>query len=239
VGLAISRGLRSYFATRRLLTDWLANSTQIELEGIGVPTFVLQHRFPIIAVVGAIRPRLFIADHVLESLSAEELAAAVSHECGHLAAHDNFKRSVMRISRAALLLIPCGRSLDRMWSDASESAADEHAAERSSLVALNLASALVRIAKMIPKGQQQIMPASVSAFLSDDEDTPRVKVRVRRLVELAATEPRQLVSSAPLFRLMPWLVLTALVVTGVSIESRPQVLAAVHTFLEQVVKLLS
>src|SRR5919205_3306798 len=78
VGLAISRGLRSYFATRRLLNDWLANSTQIELEGIGVPTFVLQHSFPLVAVVGALRPRLFIADHVLESLSAEELAAAVS-----------------------------------------------------------------------------------------------------------------------------------------------------------------
>ncbi|HJT67204.1 MAG TPA: M56 family metallopeptidase [Pyrinomonadaceae bacterium] len=239
VGLAIARGVRSWLATRSLLKQWLATSTPIQLDAIAVPTFVVQHSFPIIAVVGALRPRLFIAHQVLDSLSQEELAAAIAHECGHLAAHDNFKRSVMRISRAALLLIPCGRSLDRAWSDASESAADEHAAERSSLVALNLASALVRIAKMIPKGQQQIMPASASAFLSDDEDTPRVKLRVRRLVELAATEPRQLVSSARLFRLMPWLVLTALVVTGVSIESRPQVLAAVHTFLEQVVKFLS
>ena len=239
VALAIVRGVRSWLATRSLLKQWLATSTPIHLDAIAVPTFVVQHPFPIIAVVGALRPRLFIAHQVLDSLSQEEMAAAIAHECGHLAAKDNFKRSVMRISRAALLLIPCGRSLDRAWSDASESAADEHAAERSSLVALNLASALVRIAKMIPKGQQQIMPASVSAFLSDDEDTPRVKVRVRRLVELAATDPRQLVSSAPLFRLMPWLVLTALVVTGVSIESRPQVLVAVHAFLEQVVKFLS
>ena len=239
IALAISRGLRSWLATRSLLKQWLATSTRIHLDAIAVPTFVVQHPFPIIAVVGALRPRLFIAHQVLESLSQEELAAAIAHECGHLAAHDNFKRSVMRISRAALLLIPCGRSLDRAWSDASESAADEHAAERSSLVALNLASALVRVAKMIPKGQRQIMPASVSAFLAGDEDTPGVKVRVRRLVELAASDPRQLVSSAPLFRFMPWLVLTALVITGVSIESRPQVLAAVHTFLEQVVKLLS
>src|SRR6185369_515098 len=239
VALAVWRGVRSWLATRSLLNEWLASSTPIQLAGIDVPTFVVQQRFPIIAVVGALRPRLFIAGQVLESLSEEELAAAIAHESGHLAAHDNFKRSVMRVSHAALLLIPCGRSLDRAWSDASESAADEHAAQRSSLVALNLASALVRIAKMIPKGQQQIMPASVSAFLSDDEDTPRVKVRVRRLVELAVTDSRQLVSSAPLFRFMPWLVLTALVVTGVSIESRPQVLAAVHTFLEQVVKFLS
>jgi Zn-dependent protease with chaperone function len=238
VALAISRGIRSWLATRSLLKQWLASSTPIEIDSINVRTFVFAHSFPIIAVVGALRPRLFIADQVLESLSHEELAAAIAHEYGHLAAHDNFKRSVMRISRAALLLIPCGRSLDRAWIDASESAADEHAAQQSSLVALNLASALVRIAKMIPKGQQQIMPASVSAFLAN-EDTPRVRVRVRRLVELAAADPRSLASSAPLIRLMPWVVLTVFVVISVMIESRPQVLASVHHFIEEVVKFLS
>jgi Zn-dependent protease with chaperone function len=239
VGLAISRGLRSWLATRSLLKEWLASSTPVQLETIAVPTYVLRHTFPIIAVVGAIRPRLFIADQVFASLSGEELAAAIAHEYGHLAAHDNFKRSVMRISRAALLLIPCGRWLDRAWSEASESAADEHAAQRSSLVALNLASALVRIAKMIPKGQQQIMPASVSAFLAGNEDTPRVRVRVKRLVELAATDPRQLVSTAPLVRLMPWIALTLLVVISIMVESRPQVLATVHQFVEEVVRFLS
>jgi len=239
VGLAISRGLRSWLATRSLLKEWLASSTPVRIEQIEVPTFVLRHPFPIIAVVGAIRPRLFIADQVFASLSREELAAALAHEYGHLAAHDNFKRSVMRISRAALLLIPCGRSLDRAWSEASESAADEYAAQRSSLVALNLASALVRIAKMIPKGQQQIMPASVSAFLAGNEDTPRVRVRVRRLVELAATDPRQLVTSAPLVRFMPWIALTAVVMISIMIESRPQVLATVHSFVEEVVRFLS
>jgi Zn-dependent protease with chaperone function len=238
VGLAISRGIRTWLATRSLLKDWLANSTRIELEAMSVPTFVLQHSFPIIAVVGAIRPKLFIADHVLESLSTEELAAAVTHECGHLAAHDNFKRSVMRVSRAALLLIPCGRSLDRAWSEASESAADEHAAQESSLVALNLASALVRIARMIPSGQRQEIPTAVSAFLAGD-DSPGVKVRVRRLVELAATDPRLLVSNASIVRFVPWLVLVAFVVAGVTIESRPQVLAAVHHFVEHVVVVLS
>ncbi|HKG48635.1 MAG TPA: M56 family metallopeptidase [Pyrinomonadaceae bacterium] len=238
VGLAISRGIRTWLATRSLTKDWLANSTRIEVEAISVPTFVLQHSFPIIAVVGAIRPRLFIADHVLESLSTEELAAAVAHECGHLAAHDNFKRSMMRVSRAALLLIPCGRSLDRAWSEASESAADEHAAQQSSFVALNLASALVRIARMIPSGQRQQIPAAVSAFLSGD-DSPGVKVRVKRLVELASTDPRQLVSNASIVRFVPWFVLALIVVVGVTIESRPQVLATVHHFVEHVVVVLS
>lgn len=237
VSLAIWRGIRSWLATRSLLKDWMAASTRIELEAISVPTYVLDHSFPIIAVVGALRPRLFIANQVLESLTREELAAAIAHEYGHLAAGDNFKRSVMRVSRAALLLIPCGRSLDRAWSDASESAADEYAAQKSSLVALNLASALVRIARMIPKGQQQIMPAAVSAFLS--EESPGVKVRVRRLVELASTDPRLLVSNASIVRFTPWFVLALMVVVGVTIESRPQVLAGVHHLVEEVVVLLS
>lgn len=239
VGLALLRGVRSWLATRSLLRTWLSASTPIKLDAISVPTFVLQHSFPIIAVVGAIRPRMFIATHVLESLSEEELAAAIAHEYGHLAAGDNFKRSVMRISRAALLLIPCGRSLDRAWSEASESAADEHAAQKSSLVALNLASALVRIAKMIPQGQHQIMPAAVSAFLVGNEDAPGVKSRVRRLVELASTDPQLLVSNASIVRFVPWFVLTAAIVASVIIESRPQVLATVHQFVEHVVAVLS
>jgi Zn-dependent protease with chaperone function len=239
VGLAIWRGVRSWAATRSLLRDWLASATPIKLDRLDVPTFVLQHSFPIIAVVGAIRPRLFIASQVFESLSEEELTAAIAHEYGHLAARDNFKRSIMRVSRGALLIIPCGRSLDRAWSDASESAADEYAAQQSSLVALNLASALVRIARMIPKGQLQVMPAAVSTFLIGAEDSPGVKVRVRRLVELAAAEPHSLVSNASLIRFMPWFVLAVIVMLGVTIESRPQVLAGVHTLIERVVAVLS
>ena len=238
VGLAVWRGMRTWFATRLLLKNWLASSARVDLETVNIPTYILEHSFPIVAVVGAIRPQLFIANHVLESLTAEELAAAVAHECGHLAARDNFKRSVMRVSRAALLLIPCGRSLDRAWSEASESAADEYAAQQSSLVALNLASALVRIARMIPTGHRQVIPVAVSAFLGN-EDSPGVKVRVRRLVELAAADPRLLVSNASIVRFVPWFVLTLIVVAGVTLESRPQVLAAVHHLVERVVVVLS
>ena len=239
VALAFWRGLRTWTATRSLLKNWLASSTPITLDAINVPTFVLRHSFPLIAVVGALRPKLFIADHVLASLSKEELAAAIAHEYGHLAAGDNFKRSVMRISRAALLIIPCGRSLDRAWSEASESAADEYAAQKSSLVALNLASALVRIARMIPPGQRQILPAAVSGFLAVNEDAPGVKMRVKRLVELAAIDPQLLSSNASIVRFVPWFVLTVVVVLSVTIESRPQVLAAVHNFVEHVVAVLS
>jgi Zn-dependent protease with chaperone function len=237
VTCAVWRGLRSWLATRSLLKKWLRDATPIKLDGIDVPAFRLSHSFPIIAVVGTLQPRLFIAEHVLHSLSGDELAAAVAHEYGHLAAHDNLKRSLLRASRAALLIIPCGRSLDRAWGEASEAAADEYAAQQSSSVALNLASALVRIARLIPAEEHVVLPSS--AFLVGGEETRGVKARVKRLVELASIDPKSLVSSAPLIRLMPWFVLVGVVVMGLTIERRPAVLAAVHSFVESVVAVLS
>jgi Zn-dependent protease with chaperone function len=238
LGCAIWRGIRSWRATRSLLNTWLASSVPIELDELDVPVFRLSHSFPIIAVVGTFQPRLFIAERVLESLTQEELAAAIAHEYGHMAAHDNLKRSLLRASKAGLLIIPCGRSLDRAWGEASESAADEHAAQKSSAVALNLASALVRIARMIPSGGRHVFPSS-AAYLIGGDETRGVKARVRRLLELSSTEPNMLVTDAPLFRLMPWTFLTFIVLIGVVIESRPQVLVTVHWFIEHVVAFLS
>lgn len=240
VGLAIWRGLRSWWATRSLLKLWMTNSTPAQVDGIDIPAFVFEHSFPIIAVVGMVRPHLFIARQVLASLSKDEMAAAIAHECGHLAAHDNCKRSLLRASKAALLIIPCGRSLDRAWSDASESAADEYAAERSSTLALNLASALVRIARMIPRENCNGLPSLASSFIGVAvAERHGVKGRVRRLLELASSDSSQLISSAPVVRLVPWFFFSMVVLLGVAVESRPQILANVHSLVEQVVALLS
>jgi Zn-dependent protease with chaperone function len=237
VGFAIWRGIRSWLATQALLRMWLANSASIDLNDLNVPAYRLMHSFPIIAVVGTIRPRLFIAEQVLATLTKDELAAAIAHEYGHMAAHDNLKRSMLRLSRAALLVIPCGRSLDRAWGEAAEAAADEHAALKSAAVALNLASALVRVARLIPAEDHHVMASA--AFFVGAEETRGIKARVRRLLELSSTDPNLLVSSAPVFHLLPWLVLIFVFMIGLTIETRPQVLATVHMFIEHVVVVLS
>ena len=82
-----------------------------------------------------------------------------------------------------LTIVPSGRSLDRAWSESVECAADEHAAQLSSDIALNLASALVRIARMVPVGVRTELP--LATFLVGEE-TRGIKVRVRRLVEIAS-----------------------------------------------------
>jgi Zn-dependent protease with chaperone function len=237
VAFALWRGFRSWFATRSLLREWLATSDEIRLDGISTPTFRIRHPFPIIAVVGMFRPRLFIAERVIESLSQEEMVAAIAHECGHLAARDNLKRSLLLACRDALMIVPCGRSIDRAWSENAEAAADEHAADRGSAVALNLASALIEIARMVPAGARPTMPAG--AFLLGD-DTNGVKARVSRLINLATTrqEDRNSRFSALASRLctVVWVALPAIIAV-VLVNSNA--LASLHAAMEHVVKLLS
>ena len=236
VAFALWRGVRSWWATRTLLRKWLAISEPIQLALIGIPTFRIPHSFPIIAVVGTVTPRLFIAESVLLTLNEEELSAAIAHECGHLAARDNLKRSLLRACRDALMMVPYGRSLDRAWAETAECAADEHAAQKSPAIALDLASALVKIAKMIPAGAHAAMP--VAAFLVGNEESRGVKARVAHLLEIATTGDRGRVASTPA-RILSVSLLSLVFVCGVLAASNSQVLAAVHSLIEQAVRVLS
>jgi beta-lactamase regulating signal transducer with metallopeptidase domain len=236
VGLAISRAFRSWLATRSLLRVWLSSAKRVQLAEATAPAFSIKHSFPIIAVVGTIRPRLFIAEQVLDSLSKDELNAAITHECGHLCARDNLKRTLLRACRDVLMLVPCGRSVDRAWAEAAECAADEHAARQSATTALNLASALVRIAKMIPPGAHAKMPVAV--FLVGDEQRG-VKARVRRLLDLASTDYRQQAGHSNVVKALPGLAICSLIVIGVAASSHSELLVSVHRLIEHVVHVLS
>lgn len=237
VTLALSRALRSWFATRRLLQEWLSDAVSIKLSGSDIPTFRIVNRFPIIAVVGTIRPRLFIAEHVLETLSQEELSAAIAHEGGHLRAHDNFKRSLLRACRDALMIVPCGRSLDRAWAEAAECAADEQAAQQSPEIALNLASALVKIAKLVPVGSHVAIP--MAAFLVGAEETRGVKARVGRLLEIASKGQLRRRFNPAISHVVPTASLFGLLALAFMVASNTSVQVTVHNVIERVVQILS
>ena len=237
LGFALWRAVRSAIATRKLARQWLRAAVSIRLPCIDIPTFRISHRFPIIAVVGTLRPRLFIAEQVLASLTEEELAAAIAHESGHLAARDNIKRAVLRGCRDLLTIVPSGRSLDRAWSESVECAADEHAARMSRDIALNLASALVRIARMVPVGVQIELP--LATFLVGEE-TRGIKGRVRLLIEMASTGRSN--GGAQRLRMEttgPAIGLLALFALVVAVATAPHVLLTVHAVIEDVVSLLS
>src|SRR6185312_4722916 len=236
VALALWRGLQSWTATRKLLKQWLAGAHPIKVADVEIPAFSIDHPFPVIAVVGLFHPRLFIARKVLDSLSEEELLAALAHESGHLEARDNLRRTLIRACKDMLTIVPCGRSLDRAWAENAEAAADETAATRGSAVALNLASALIEIARMVSAGGRPTMP--IASFLLGNE-IHGVKGRVRRLLDLAGDRNQRARGTSKYER---WLtrsaVLSSLLVV-VLVLTQTSALSEMHDAIEQVVRILS
>jgi len=235
IAVSIYRGIATHRATAKLTSDWLEQGKPIQIAGIAIESYQIQHAFPLIGIVGFLRPRLFIASQVLKLLTPEEIAAAIAHENGHLAACDNLKRGLLQACRDALLIIPSGRLLDKCWSEASEEAADENAARQGNAVALDLASALVKIARIIPLGARPTMPAGV--FLLGDENTKGIKSRVRRLITLATTE-RQTSRRDVLTSLFVWCPALMLLAGFVTAAASPHLLFRVHYLIEHVVFVL-
>jgi Zn-dependent protease with chaperone function len=172
---------------------------------------------------------------VLDSLSTQELAIALAHERGHLLARDTMKRAVMNFCRDLLPFIGVGRALDRAWAEEAERAADEYAARGDAAGALDLAAALIKIARLMPAGINNVVPAG--AFLLEGADEG-VAGRVRRLAEMASSR-RESAGRESLFSkaLTPATLLLLAVVIAAAAE--PQILSTVYVLAERVVKLLA
>lgn len=238
LALALWRGLAAWLTTRRLVADWLRHAEPVALPGVSLPAYRVAHRFPVIAVVGALRPRLFVAQQLFDALSERELCAALAHECGHLAARDNLKRAVLRACRDVLTIVPAGRTLDRAWNESAEAAADEHAARGGDAgAALDLAAALVKIARLVPPGARPAMPAG--AFLigaAGGGDS--LAWRVRRLTQLAAGNTAGLRADTGALGAWFWAGSCALALAAALVAADTRVLAAMHTALEYAVNAL-
>jgi hypothetical protein len=221
-GLSIAAGLRRLIAdlraTRALRRLWEREGRPVRLPGSRVPACAIRHPFPVVSVVGVLRPRLFVAEQVLRGLSEPELSAVVAHEAGHLASLDNLKRLALRLV-PALPWPELARRLDDAWDEAAEEAADAEAGN-----ALELAAALVKTARLVPPGARLDLPV---AALHRGGSVAR---RVRLLTE--APEPMHAEGAR-----RPWEYALCVAAMLAGSGSAP-VLAAVHEALERLVHLL-
>ena len=184
LALAAWRVAASLAATRKVGRALMRRAEPLDLRGVPVPAFRVEHPLPLVAVVGVFRPKMFVAARLFDALGADEIAAAVSHELGHVSARDNLKRTVMRACRDALLVASWSRQLERAWSAEAESAADEFAARAGGRAqAISLASALVKIARLMP--DTGLAPTPGIALLVDGE--ANVAARVDRLLAFASS----------------------------------------------------
>ena len=235
IGLAGYRVFRTWLATRRLTTSWLRHSERIGVDEVNIPVYRIRHPFPVIAVVGMIRPRMFVASQVFDSLSPDEFRSAIAHEYGHLHAHDNFKRTFLRVCRD-MLVLPLGRELDKAWTENTEAAADEYAANvGGDSMALDLASTLIKIARIAPQNTSPAMP--LGSFLIEAHEGD-LKHRVGKLIELSENHsaPKRLTRISPGQMLWAYAGL-AMVAVGL-LASNKAFLMAVHDISENVVHIL-
>lgn len=169
----IAAAVRRGAAARRAL---LASARPIDLPGAGVPAFAVDVAFPMVAVLGIVRPRLFVAESVLRSCSPHELGAIVEHERAHLVRRDNTTRLILDAVPDLLALTRTHGAIAAAWHRAVELRADD-AAERR----LDLASALLKVARAASGARALDLPAS--ALYRGEDEEGAVTTRVRRLVD--------------------------------------------------------
>ncbi|HEX4822794.1 MAG TPA: M48 family metalloprotease [Candidatus Polarisedimenticolaceae bacterium] len=170
VAAGVVRASGSWLTTRRLERSWRLVAEPGTIGGVAVhrvPTAL-----PFAALVGIVRPRLYVSATLLDVLSDDQRAAVLAHEAGHGRAFDNVKRGLARFAPDLLVLTVTGRAIDDAWSAAAEESADDHAAVANGRLAV--AAALLAASRMAP-----VRLATVGNFC----DAGTIAHRVERLLE--------------------------------------------------------
>jgi hypothetical protein len=226
VAAACGRGAMLTRRMRSVVGRWQVDAVPLDVPGLAgtrIRAYAVHHGFPVLALVGVWRPRLFVARQVLATLSATELTAAVEHELAHRRAWDNATRVLYAWMPDVLGWLPAGRRLERLWAAAAEREADRTAAQGSEGRGVDLAAALVKVSRLAAA------PASAPAvpLFSTFHECGEIADRVHRLVSVPPAERRS--QSA-----MRWFVVAAALVCA----SLPKTWGMLHAISETCVRLL-
>ena len=170
VAAGIVRAAASWLTTRRIERSWRSVAEPGTIGGLRVER--VPTALPFAAIVGIMRPRLYVSGLLMDVLTSEQRAAVLAHEAGHRRALDNLKRALIRLSPDVLSLTRTGRSIEAAWSAAAEEAADDHAA--AAVGRLAVADALIAASRLAP-----VRLATVVNFC----DAGTIAHRVTRLLE--------------------------------------------------------
>ena len=218
----LRRTLASWLVTRRLERAWRAAAVGNASLGIRVRAYRVPSEMPLAALVGVVRPRLFVSDPFLAALSAGERQAVIEHEAGHLHSLDNLKRIAMRLAPDLFSFSSAARELETAWAIAAEEEADDHAVGPDRSRSLDLASALLKASRLAP-----MRFATVSNFC--DEST--IAWRVARLLKDESSGRRPARSFAPRFAGFLALLATAVLLSGPALR-------VAYTMSEAAIRLL-
>lgn len=233
------RGVSAWWRARNRTHEWMRRSQRIDLRAPGdrrsvPPTFVIEADAPIMALVGLLRPRLLVTRRLIAALTAEELEASVAHELGHSCAWDNVKRLAMRAAPDLLAAASAARAIEQRWVSAAEHAADRMCNTATPARRYALASALVKVARLMPSDSQESLKAQEVLELTTGEPIcllisgPEIASRVLLLLDDRAAPQ---VSRHPI---RSWLC-AAIVLAVVAFTYQP-LLHSMHELTEVVVQ---
>jgi Zn-dependent protease with chaperone function len=146
--VACVRGARALVGSQSCRRRWYSSGQQACLPGVIPGALLVQSEFPLLAMIGVIRPRVVVSEAVLRVLSSEQLKLAFDHENAHAASRDNLKRLLLLLAPDPLPFVRAFAALEQKWAKLCEWAADDEAVRGDPCRAVTLAAALVDIARM-------------------------------------------------------------------------------------------
>jgi Zn-dependent protease with chaperone function len=199
VGDGIRRGWRARVSTWTLSRDWGPAERRTVTAGQNVD--VVDVPQPIVAVVGAWRPRIIASQCVVTACTTNEFRQVIAHEAAHIATRDNLKLLLLVLSPDMLAWLPPGAALAARWRAAAELEADERATGSDRHKRVALASALIKVARL-GTGMGRRRPALIMPIAEDDVDG-----RVRQLLSLSPGLAR----AAGVWGLVPCMLLVSMI----------------------------
>ncbi len=177
LGHGVYRGWRGWSGARSLLRA-CGSPARCVTEG-GQRVQVLDTDRPLIAVIGGWRPRVVTAECVLSACSPEEFRQVVAHEAAHVCARDNLKLLLLVVCPDPLAWTSLGRALVERWRTEAEYAADQRATRDDPHKRVELASALIKVARLFQMARAAPHALALSVAVED------VQGRVRQLLRPA------------------------------------------------------
>jgi len=131
-----------------------------------------------VSLAGVWRPRVLVGTAVRRRLTRAELDVAVAHELAHRHAYDNVKRFLMFCAPDMFGASRTAKRLEEQWRASAEWLADARAVDGDPRRAIDLASALGKVARLGAGSSGSPLSPAWSTL----HDPPLLEQRVRRLV---------------------------------------------------------
>jgi beta-lactamase regulating signal transducer with metallopeptidase domain len=174
LGHGIWRGWRAWRAARALLQECGTAKRCVVENGCRVQ--VVDTARPIIGVVGGWRPQVVTAECVISACSQDEFRQVVAHEAAHVSARDNLKLLLLLACPDALAWTALGAALSERWRTEAEFTADQRATGDDPRKRVELASGLIKVARLFDSGDRARHALTMPVALDD------VEGRVRQLL---------------------------------------------------------